>query len=241
MLLLWICGIVLFAEHPEGVKAMQISGSSSEPPVSTESLKQQWTTPSGQKLFGSLKDLYKTINLTCLNVLWILKGEVVGDEAIEGIRIASRVLRFIDRNVKDSWPKSDTMADSLFKRYPAKIVGSDITPPVLFEALSFYAVLAGPKSLPQEIVMEYEFSISKAARIADQDCIAENLSVSLPLFGVSAPCYCTDCTANRGSRKSKKALSGRYYLISWKHVSLGQPLVSSPTSSIWSKSLPPRQ
>ncbi|KAF1834190.1 hypothetical protein BDW02DRAFT_550995 [Decorospora gaudefroyi] len=183
MLLLWICGIVLFAEHPGHMKGTQILHAGPEPPISTESLRQQWTTPSGQKLFGSLKDLYKTINLTCLNVIWILRGQVVEDDAIEGIRIASRVLQFIDRDVKDNWPKSEDKADSLFRRIPAKILGSGATPPVVFETLSFYAVLAGSKSLPQEIVTQYESSISKAACTTDPDRVAEILSVSLPLFG----------------------------------------------------------
>jgi hypothetical protein len=86
MVLLWICGITLLAEQP----------------VSPDTSSQLWMTPSGQKLFGSTKDMHKTIFLTGLEVLLILKGEVTDDEATEGLRIASRILQSINRDVLDS-------------------------------------------------------------------------------------------------------------------------------------------
>ena len=75
MLFLWAEGIVLLTEHPEGVASLQ-SLPTDEEPTSTERLKQHWTTPSGQKLFGSTKDSHKTIELTCLNVVWVLRGGI---------------------------------------------------------------------------------------------------------------------------------------------------------------------
>jgi hypothetical protein len=125
MLRLWVCGIVLLAEKQ-----------GPEHPVATQSLRQQWTTPSGQKLFGSTKDMHKTIFLIGLDVLLILKGEVTEDEAAEGIKIASRVLQSVDRDVLDSWPFSDKNNNFLFEKYPAKLVGSNTSQSVLFEALS---------------------------------------------------------------------------------------------------------
>jgi hypothetical protein len=195
MLRLWVCGIVLLAEKQ-----------GPEHPVATQSSRQQWTTPSGQKLFGSTKDMHKTIFLIGLDVLLILKGEVTEDEASEGIQIASRVLQSVDRDVLDSWPISDKNNNFLFEKYPAKLVGSNTSQSVLFEALSFYAVLAGPRDLPREIVTLYESSISEITREGDSTYIMETLSVSLPLYEVSATCYRVLYTANRSSLESKKAL-----------------------------------
>ena len=193
MLLLWVCGIVLLVEHSGEVKNKQ-SLLSTEHPVSTEILSQQWTTPSGQKLFGSTKDMHKTIFRIGLEVLLILKGEITDEEATDGIRIASRVLQSINREVLDSWPMSDKNNSVLFEKYPAKLMGSNIDQYVLFEALSFYAVLAGPQRLPREIVTLYESSISEVTREGHPDHIAETLSVSLPLYEVSASCYRVDYT-----------------------------------------------
>jgi hypothetical protein len=135
MLLLWVCGIVLLTEQKQG----------QEHPVASPTLRQQWTTPSGQKLFGLTKDKDK-------------KG--------------------------------------LFEKYPAKLVGSNTSQSVLFEALSFYAVLAGPRNLPREIVALYETSISEIMREGDSSCITETLSVSLPLYAVSAACHRVSYIAN---------------------------------------------
>ncbi|KAF1947307.1 hypothetical protein EJ02DRAFT_139704 [Clathrospora elynae] len=157
MLVLWTCGIVLFAEHPEA-------------------------TPSGQKLFGSTKKLYKTIYITALNVLWALRDEVVDDDAVEGIRIASKVLQFIGQDVRDRWPKSDHLSEKLFERFPSKLEGSGASQPILFEALCFYAMLAGPKHLPREVVARYEQFLLDLACLADPSSVAVSLSVSLPIY-----------------------------------------------------------
>jgi hypothetical protein len=186
MLLLWTSGTVLFAEHPRNLHHVHNVGSPDGRPVSTENLTQQWVTASGQKLFGSEKDLYKTILLTCLNVLWILKGEVVEDESVEGIRIATRVLRAIDRDVIDRWPGKDLKWATIFEKVAAKIQGSSASPSVLFEALCFYAVLSGSKQLPQAIVSRFESNISELAYTADPDYVSETLSVSFSIFGVSS-------------------------------------------------------
>jgi hypothetical protein len=186
MLLLWVCGIVLLTEQKQG----------QEHPVASPTLRQQWTTPSGQKLFGLTKDMHKTIQLIGLPVLLILRGEVTEDEATEGIQIASRVLKSIDRDVLDSFPTADKDKKGLFEKYPAKLVGSNTSQSVLFEALSFYAVLAGPRNLPREIVALYETSISEIMREGDSSCITETLSVSLPLYEVSAACHRASYIAN---------------------------------------------
>ena len=106
MLLSWVCGIVFATEHPEGITGMQ-TASASEQPVSTESLQQQWKTVSGQKLFGSMSYLYKTISLVCTNVMKIIYNGATDDDAAEVIRIASRVLQFVDQDVKDSWARQE--------------------------------------------------------------------------------------------------------------------------------------
>jgi hypothetical protein len=213
MLLLWVFGIVLLVEHSGEAKNKQ-SLLSTGGPFSTEISSQQWTTPSGQKLFGSAKAMHKTIYRIGLEVWLILKGEITDEEATDGIRIASRVLQSINREVLDSWPMSNKNHSMLFEKYPAKLVCSNIDQYVRLEALSFYAVLAGPQRLPREIVTLYESSISEVMREGDPDHIAETLSVSLPLYEVSASCYRVNNTLTRTSRESKKILSDRCFLMS---------------------------
>jgi glyceraldehyde-3-phosphate dehydrogenase/erythrose-4-phosphate dehydrogenase len=121
--------------------------------------------------------------------MWVLKGEVADDEAVEGIRIASRVLQAIDRDVIDSWSGSDPKCNTVFEKFPSKIQGLSASSPVLFEALSFYAVLSGSKKMPQEIVALYESSMSELACIADPDRVSETLSVAIPNFAVSFSFY----------------------------------------------------
>lgn len=183
MVLLWICGIILLAENSDHLQSLLYGP---EQPVSPDTLSQLWTTPSGQKLFGSTKDMHKTIFHVGLKVVLILEGEVTDDEATEGLRIASRVLQSINRDVLDSWPRSDKNNSVLLKKYPVKLMDSNTDRTVLFEALSFYAVLAGPQGLSQEIVALYESSMTKVTRKGNPDYLAETLSVSLPLYEVSA-------------------------------------------------------
>jgi hypothetical protein len=117
--------------------------------------------------------------------MWVLKGEVAEDEAVEGIRIASRVLQAIDRDIIDSWPGSDPKCNTVFEKFPSKIQGLSASSPILFEALSFYAVLSGSKPMSREIVALYESSMSELACISDPDRVSETLSVSIPNFAVS--------------------------------------------------------
>ncbi|KAF1841622.1 uncharacterized protein K460DRAFT_388516 [Cucurbitaria berberidis CBS 394.84] len=165
MLLLWCFGIVLLVEH---------SDSGPEPSKTTETMERQWKTSSGKKLFGSTKSSYKTITLTCLSVIWALKGSVgvSDDDAIEGIRIASRTLRFVDQHVRESWPRSSSLAGNTVQKLQ----------PILLEALSFYATIAGLETLQSETVMQYEQCLVEATQFADPDCLGETLAMSLPAF-----------------------------------------------------------
>ncbi|KAF2132227.1 hypothetical protein P153DRAFT_383117 [Dothidotthia symphoricarpi CBS 119687] len=184
MLLLWCFGIVLLAEHPENVGALQNLRSSFDQPVSTPHLEQQWKTASGRKLFGSTSGLYKTINLTYLSVIWAAKGDVgVTDaEAIEGIRIAVRTLWFVDRDIREGWPKSSALAKNIFPKLPSKILRSGICPALQLEALCFYAMIAGEKYLLPEVVAQYEDCLTQIPSFANADSLGETLSVSLPIF-----------------------------------------------------------
>jgi uncharacterized protein YoxC len=183
MLFLWAEGIVLITEHPEGIKGLQ-DLSPDEEPTSTERLRQRWATPSGQKLFGSTKDSHKTIELTCLNVVWVLRGGMNDEEAVEGIRIASRALKSIGRDVKDNWPRSSSSAATLYSKCFSKVQSSGASLPVQLEALSFLGVLSSSQSLPQDIVARYEACILEAPRIAEPESFAEPFAVSLPIYAM---------------------------------------------------------
>jgi hypothetical protein len=184
LLFLWAEGIVLITEHPEGVESLQ-DVPTNEEPTSTERLKQHWATPSGQKLFGSTSYLYKTIELTCLNVVWILRGGIKNDEAVEGLRIASKALQFIGRDVKDNWPRSHKKYATLYDKCASKIQNYNASLPIQLEALSFLGVLSSSQSLPQDIITRYESCILEAPRVADSESFSELLAVSLPVYTVS--------------------------------------------------------
>ncbi|KAE8831942.1 hypothetical protein P3342_011214 [Pyrenophora teres f. teres] len=183
MLLSWVCGIVFAMEHPEGATSIQ-TPNANEQPVSTESLEQRWKTISGQKLFGSMGHLYKTISLVCTNVMKIIYNGATDDDAIDIIRIASRVLQFVDQDVKNSWAKQDQTTRTLFKKFAEKITGLDTSSPLVLEVLSFYAVLSGSRGLPLGLVERYEECLSNFDFIVDPESASELLSVSLPLFAI---------------------------------------------------------
>lgn len=208
MLLSWVCGIVFATEHPEGITGMQ-TASASEQPVSTESLQQQWKTVSGQKLFGSMSYLYKTISLVCTNVMKIIYNGATDDDAAEVIRIASRVLQFVDQDVKDSWARQDQTTRTLFKKFPEKIAGLDPSSSLTLEALSFLVVLSGSRDLPQGLVERYEACISNISCIVDPESVSELLSVSLPLFAVRTLYKGTTHMTDQGRHECKIALSRR--------------------------------
>lgn len=186
MLLLWLCGIVIIVEHPDGIQRMHAS-SASEQPVSTQTLMKEWTTPSGQKLFGSTKDLYKNMQMTCLNVLWLLRAHIDDDETAEGLRIASRIMQCIDKDVRDSWLMHEKNA-ALFDKCRSRIEETAASPVVHLEALSFFGQLSGSKSVPQSMVARYTSCILSGVCTAEPSSVPELLCTSLPHFAVSMFC-----------------------------------------------------
>jgi len=186
MLLLWCFGIVILAEHPE--EFANLNNSEMNRSESTASLEKQWKTASGRKLFGSPSGIYKTINLTYLSVIWAAKGDVgvSNDEAIEGIRIAIRTLRFVDTETRVGWPSSSALAKNIFPKLPAKILREGIDQIVQLEALCFYATIAAASNLPPEISSQYQACLSRLDEISDAEYLHEILLVSLPIFAVSA-------------------------------------------------------
>ena len=225
MLLLWVYGIVLIVEHPEGIQSMQKS-TASEQPVSTQSLMQQWTTTAGQKLFGSTKNVQKSIQMTCLNVLWLLKARVEDDETAEGIRIASRIMHHIDQDVKDSWLTYEKNV-ALFNKCRSRIEESALSSSVHLVALSFFGELSGSSGLPNSIAKHYVSSISKASGTANTDIFAETLSVSLPRFAVSTPYDVAGRSTNHDSHMFK--ILKHYSTASWRHALSDQVPVTCPT------------
>jgi len=135
MLFLWGLGIVILAEHPHHVRRTRGSLSSFDaartPDVTPE---RQWKTASGRKMFGSSNNIYKTINLTCLSVIWVSNGEAVSNiDAIEGIRIATRTLEFVDSEMRERWPTSSVPAKYTFPKLSTKILRRGIDLGVQFE------------------------------------------------------------------------------------------------------------
>jgi len=208
MLLLWCFGIVILAEHPEEISVSQNFGL--DQPTSTAGLEKQWKTASGRKLFGSPNGMYKTINLTYLSVIWATKGDVgVSDaEAIEGIRIAVRTLRFVEIEARVGWPGSSALAKNIFPKLPAKIVREGINSAVQLEALCFFAMIAGANNLPMEIVTQYQRCLATLEDLADPDALREILLVSLPIFAVSQLLDTNSDQADFDSHKCKTAYSG---------------------------------
>jgi hypothetical protein len=188
MLLLWCFGIALLAEYPNGVEGMN-PPSSLERPATVDSAwpEKQWKTSSYRRLFGSASKLNKTIQMTYMSVIWATKGDVgVSDEdAIEGIRIAVRTLRVVDRAALQGWPKSSAIARNTVSKLADKVLRTDINPVIQLEALSFYATVAGEGNLPREVVTNYEWCLTGMANLIDADCHEETLSWSLQLFSVS--------------------------------------------------------
>ena len=138
MLLLWCLGIVILAEHPYHVGRIHGSLSSFDAARTLDvAPEKQWKTASGRKMFGSSNNIYKTINLTCLSVIWLSKGEAVLDiDAIEGIRIATRTLEFVDPEMRKGWPTSSVPAKYTFPKLSAKILRRGIDLGVQFEVIA---------------------------------------------------------------------------------------------------------
>jgi hypothetical protein len=191
MLLLWCFGIVLLAEYPGETSSSQNLQAGSVVCPATATCEKQWRTASGRKLFGSTTWLYKTINLAYLSVIWATKGDVgVSDEeAIEGIRIAICTLRNVDQEALRSWPYSSPAARNTFTKLPLKLSRVDINPTIQFEALCFYAMIAGKGKSPADVVAQYELCLTQVTSLADTDYLGESLSVSLPVYSVSEADY----------------------------------------------------
>ncbi len=182
LLLMWCFGIVLLAEHPND---LDTTSSNLTQSLSKDVLPRQWKTSSGQKLFGSTKGLYKTMTLTCMNVVWATKGQGVSrTEALEAIRIASKIIQCVDPNVRKTWLKSSALAENTFQKLFEKITRIDIDQAVRLEALCFYAMLAGEGNLHPEAVILYGQCLTDITQFSDAQYSEETLALSITLFSV---------------------------------------------------------
>lgn len=186
MLLLWCFGIVLLVEYPEGIRGSQAQRSDQTRRM--PSAKKEWQTASGQKLFLGSASLYRTITLASLSVIWAIKGGVgVSDEeAMEGIRIASRVLGVIEQDVRENWSRSDSRAKGTFLKLVEKIERIDTNTAICFEAAGFHALIVGSNGLQPTSVTQYEQCLTHIVSSVAGHHMEESLSESLPLFAVSA-------------------------------------------------------
>jgi len=182
MLLLWCVGIAILAE--ETGEAGQVERSFDRSNKVT-ALDKHCKTESGRKLFGSKEKLQKTMLLTCLSVLWAMKDDVgiPEQEAIEGIRIAVRMVQSVDRAALQDWSTSSPVAKGTFRKLPDKI--GHVNMATQLEAAAFYATIAGEGNISSDVVAQYERCTGEIASVVDADCLGESLSISLPLFAVS--------------------------------------------------------
>jgi hypothetical protein len=125
ILLLWCFGVIILVEYPDEVGRKFTLPSNPSDRVSPE---RKCKTVAGQKVFGSTGSLHKTINLIYLSVVSASMSAVgVSDnEAIEVIKIASRTMQLIDRELREAWPNSSTLAQQTFRRLPDKILQQGI-------------------------------------------------------------------------------------------------------------------
>jgi hypothetical protein len=186
MLMLWCFGIALLAEN--AVETVDQQGPESSMGITPASLKKHWATASGRKMFGDSGKICKTISLTYLSAICATKGEedVPDEDAVEGIQIAVRTLQCVDLTILREWPRSSSIAKSTFTKLPEKILRSNINPAVQLEAMCLYSMVAGDAKLPSDIVAQYERCLTNVADLAYSDRFGETLSVSLPVYSVSA-------------------------------------------------------
>jgi predicted nucleic acid-binding Zn-ribbon protein len=174
MLLLWCFGIIIIAECPEDVSSG--NGLAAEPT-------KQWTTASARRLFE--KQVLKTIDLTCLNVIWVTKEDVNVSEndVVEGIKIATRAMRFVDKSTRAKWLNGTDTARRCMAKLISKIQRPGIDPCVKFEALCFYATMAGAQGLREELVTEYLSLLLGLQNLeSDPETLRDTLLNSLPLY-----------------------------------------------------------
>ncbi|KAF1966931.1 hypothetical protein BU23DRAFT_307076 [Bimuria novae-zelandiae CBS 107.79] len=183
MLVLWCFGVATLSEHPE---ILDIRGDHNKDLAASAIHNVKWTTASGRKMFESSSACEKTITLTCLSVIWAIKGGtgVSDDEALEGIKIATRTLQFIDDKTRENWVTTNANARSFIPKLLEKLQRSDLNSSLLREALYFFAVIGDPNKLPQSVVASYE------ATLLDISCCNDikfqgSFSNSLHLFANS--------------------------------------------------------
>ncbi|KAF1913649.1 hypothetical protein BDU57DRAFT_502327 [Ampelomyces quisqualis] len=182
MLMLWCFGIALLAEPWSETTVTRNPRLDVERTAVTS--KTQWKTASGHKMFGSLDRIHKTISLTYLSVIFAIKDDehVSDEDAVEGIRIAIRTLQCVDRTALKEWPKSSPLAKGTFTKLPLKILRTNINPAVQFEAMCFYALVAGEGNLPADIVTQYERCLTNVAHVVHSDRLGETFLLSLPIY-----------------------------------------------------------
>jgi hypothetical protein len=189
MLMLWCIGIVLLVEQTYETIEQQRPQLSMD--TASETSKKHWRTAAGRKMFGDDSRTSKTISLSNVNVIFAMKGDVgvLDEDAIEGIRIAVRTLRCVDKAVLRGWPRSSSLAKGTFKKLPDKIMRPDINAAVQLEALCFYSMVAGEGNIPSNIVTQYERCVTDVANLVHSDHLGETLLSSLPVYTVSALTY----------------------------------------------------
>ncbi|PVI06540.1 hypothetical protein DM02DRAFT_715038 [Periconia macrospinosa] len=177
MQMLWCFGLTILAEHPH-VFSRDLDHEMGSVPTAL-----QWRTKAGKKIFQQGP---KTVNLACLGVVWATGdgADIEDDEALEGIRIASRTVQFLEDSTRGGWRTSSTRASASFNKLASRIQRTDIDSGIQLEALRFYASIAGGSRIPPELVAEYGKSIGKTCLVAESQSWKECLSMSLPVFVV---------------------------------------------------------
>ncbi|KAJ4358518.1 uncharacterized protein N0V89_003102 [Didymosphaeria variabile] len=183
MLLLWCFGVAILAEHPELIAGAQGGHQRDKDTVANVGPTVEWTTAAGRKLFESSNACKKTIHLACLSVIWAIRdgSNVPDDEALEGIRIATRALQLVDTRLLEQWANADMNAMNTVSKLWEKIQRCDIKPAIQCEVLYFYAVVAGASKLSPSMVELYEAALVNMNGWGATD-VQKSLSFSLPLF-----------------------------------------------------------
>ncbi|KAL5418539.1 hypothetical protein PMIN03_001018 [Paraphaeosphaeria minitans] len=183
MLLLWCFGIAILAEHPELIDSESGAHEGPESGTVKENPSVEWVTAAGRKLFDSANACKKTINLACLSVIWAIRdgSGVPDDEAIQGIRIATRALQLVDQRTLEQWATADMNSMNTNTKLWEKIQRCEVKPAVQREALCFYAVVGGPKKLYPAVIEAYEAALVNLEGWSAMET-QKSLSFSLSLF-----------------------------------------------------------
>ncbi|KAK7188732.1 hypothetical protein DPSP01_005636 [Paraphaeosphaeria sporulosa] len=183
MLLLWCFGIAILAEHPELLDNKPGAHEGLRDGTVNKDLSVEWVTAAGRKLFESPHACKKTINLACLSVIWAIRdgSSVPDDEAVQGIRIATRALQLVDQRTLEHWATADMNSINTISKLWEKIQRCEVKPTVQREALCFYAVVGGPNKLSPVVVETYEAALVNLKGWSTMET-QTSLSFSLPLF-----------------------------------------------------------